>query len=243
MKNAIDVLTKNAKSDEKTTEHLIGYKTRLSGIYNALGKYDLSLKEGKEAENLLKTRASMNNNSFCNHGIILRERGLSHLRLNKVNEAYDYFMQAKEIFSKAMISDYLFRLKMHEAEALIRMDRLDEAFMACEEIFAMRNRERNNYCDLFFNTCYYHAAVIKHRQGNAKAALEYFREFFLSMKELCRKIVPEAEYYELIKQNAFDGNDMRACFENSLKVFEAIYWKDYEFTKYYVEENLRNHFY
>jgi hypothetical protein len=94
--------------------------------------------------------------AVCAQGIIARERGLSHLRLNKAKEAYDYFLQAKAIFSKAMIGDYLFRLKTHEAESLIRLNRLDEAF-----------------------------------------------------------------------------------FENALKVFEAVYWKDYEFTKYYVEENLK----
>jgi hypothetical protein len=43
---------------------------------------------------------------------------------------------------------------------------LDEAFKACEEIFAIENRERNHYCDLFFNTCYYHAALIKYRKSD-----------------------------------------------------------------------------
>jgi tetratricopeptide (TPR) repeat protein len=145
MKKAIDTLTKNNGSNEKITRHLVNYKSRLSGIYNALGKYDLSLKEGREAENLIRTLPSLDNGMFCARGIILREKALSHLRLNKVKEAYDYFMQAKEVFSKAMIFDYLFRLKMHEAEALIRLNRLDEASKACEEIFAIENRERNNY--------------------------------------------------------------------------------------------------
>ncbi|GHT95275.1 hypothetical protein FACS1894122_12650 [Alphaproteobacteria bacterium] len=59
---------------------------------------------------------------------------------------------------------------------------------------------------------------------------------------MCRKIVPNAEYNELVKQSAFDdGGDIEKCFENSLKVFEVIYWKDYEFIKYYVEENLKNY--
>ena len=41
-------------------------------------------------------------------------------------------------------------------------------------------------------------------------------------------------------QGVFNENlkRMEEYFENSLKVFEEIYWKDYEFTKYYVEKNL-----
>jgi DNA-binding CsgD family transcriptional regulator/GTPase SAR1 family protein len=131
IRKAIDILNQDTNQSEKHTRHLITYKSKLSGIYNALGKYDLSLKEGKEAEDLIKTLSSMDNRMFRAQGIIFRERALSHLRLNKVQEAYDYFIKAKDIFSKAMILDYLFRLKMHEAEALIRLNRLDEAYKAC----------------------------------------------------------------------------------------------------------------
>jgi hypothetical protein len=130
---------------------------------------------------------------------------------------------------------------MHEAESLIRLDRLDEAFKACESMFNTKDRERNNYCDLFFNTCYYHSAVIKYRQKDEQSARKYFGEFFKSMRILCGNILSKAKYEELIKQNAFEENpsDMKTCFENSLRVFEGIYWKDYEYTKYYVEENLK----
>ncbi|MDR1235539.1 MAG: LuxR C-terminal-related transcriptional regulator [Holosporaceae bacterium] len=241
IQKAIDILSQDIHQSEQHTRHLIVYKSKLSGIYNALGKYDLSLREGKEAEDLIKTLSSMDNRMFRARGMIFRERALSHLRLNKVQEAYDHFMKAKEIFSKAMISDYLFRLKMHEAETLIRLNRWEEASRACEETFAIKNRERNHYCDLFFNTCYYHAAFIKYRRGDLRSAKEYFKKFFSLMKELCREIVPQNEFDYLVRQNAFaeEKNGMRAYFEDSLKIFEAVYWKDYEFTKYYVEENLK----
>ncbi|MDR3157093.1 MAG: LuxR C-terminal-related transcriptional regulator [Lactobacillales bacterium] len=242
IQKAIDILSQDINQSEQHTRHLITYKSKLSGIYNALGNYDLSLKEGKEAEDLIKTLSSMDNRMFRAQGIIFRERALSHLRLNKIQGAYDYFMKAKEIFSKAMISDYLFRLKMHEAEALIRLDRLDEAFKVCEEIFVIENRERNHYCDLFFNTCYYHAALIKYRENDLESSKKYFKKFFSLMRELCQEIVPEDVFNDLIRQNSFaeEKSDIKAYFEDSLKVFEAIYWKDYEFTKYYIEENLKN---
>jgi hypothetical protein len=63
----------------------------------------------------------------------------------------------------------------------------------------------------------------------------------MSMQELCKNILSQEKYNELLKENAFSPNppDLKTCFQNALKVFEAIYWKDYEFTKYYVEENLK----
>jgi tetratricopeptide (TPR) repeat protein len=213
---------------------------RLAGIYNALGKYDLALQTAQRAEDII-TKISVDSSVLYAQGIIARERGLAHLRLNKVKEAYDYFMQAKKIFSQICDEAYLFRLKMHEAESLIRLNHLNEAFDACQSMFSLKDRERNNYCDLFFNTCYYHAAIIKYKQDDIKNAQKYFRDFFRSMQILCGNILPREKYGDLIKQNVFDESphNIKTCFENSLKIFEAIYWKDYEFTKYYVEENFK----
>jgi tetratricopeptide (TPR) repeat protein/DNA-binding CsgD family transcriptional regulator len=246
MKKAVELLATvkvepQSESHRKIRGRLVIHMARLAGIYNALGKYDLALKTAQESEDIIRKSGYVDTDIIYAQGIIARERGLSHLRLNKVSEAYDYFMQAKEIFSRANVGAYLFRLKMHEAESLIRLNRLDEAWNACKSMFSFENRERNNYCDLFFNTCYYHAAVIKYRQNDLKSAADYFAKFFASMKTLCKNILPKEKYDELAKLNAFLENpsDLKTCFENALRVFEAIYWKDYEFTKYYVEENLK----
>jgi hypothetical protein len=142
---------------------------------------------------------------------------------------------------------------MYEAESLIRLNRLTEAWDACESMFSTKNRERNNYCDLFFNTCYYHAAVIQYRRNDLKSAADYFAKFFAAMRMLCKDILSREKYDELTRQNAFQESspdreknsdlknppDLKTYFENALLVFEAIYWKDYEFIKYYVEENLK----
>jgi DNA-binding CsgD family transcriptional regulator/tetratricopeptide (TPR) repeat protein len=244
MKKAIAIISP-AVADPSTNVKVAGrwaiHMSRLAGIYNALGKYDLALKTAKEAEEVIK-KLPLDSDLLDAQGIIAREKGLAHLRLNKVSEAYDYFLEAKKIFSQAHVGAYLFRLKMHEAESLIRLNRLTEAWAACESMFSTKDRERNNYCDLFFNTCYYHAAIIKYRQNDLKSAANYFAKFFASMNELCKNILPREKYDKLTQENAFHENfsDLKVCFEDSLKIFEAIYWKDYEFTKYYVEENLKN---
>ena len=60
------------------------------------------------------------------------------------------------------------------------------------------------------------------------------------MNVLCKRILAKDSYKKLVDQGAFNESleRMEEYFENSLKVFEEIYWKDYEFTKYYVEKNL-----
>ena len=241
MEKAIEVLEdpKFASLEEVVSRRAV-HQIKLAGIHNALAHYQKALEIAQETENLLKKSGFDNSDTFYVQGLIARERGLSHLRLNKVAEAYDYFEKAREILTKLMTGDYLLKIKMHEAECLVRLNRLDEAFVACEGMFATKDRERNNYANLFFNTCYYHAAIIKYRQKDFEAAKKYFRKFFESMKVFCKEIASKEEYDKLKQENAFNTKaSMEDFFKNSLKVFEVIYWKDYEFTKYYVEDNLK----
>lgn len=241
MKKAIKVLSheKFDKFEETVTRRNV-QKAKLAGIYNALALYQQALDLAQETEDMINKSGYDNADTLYVKGIIARERGLSNLRLNKVSRAYKYFEEAKAIFTKLMKGDYLFKLKCHEAECLIRLNRLDEAIRVCENVFNEKDRERNNYSDLFYDTCLYHAAVAEYRKKNFDASRKYFKDFFRNVKVLCREILTEQTYCDLEKQKAFNENskDMREYFENSLKVFEAIYWKDYELTKYYVEKNL-----
>ncbi|MDR1561121.1 MAG: hypothetical protein LBS23_02070 [Holosporaceae bacterium] len=91
--------------------------SRLAGIYNALGKYDLALKTASEAEDVIKI-LPLDSDLIYAQGIIARERGFAHLRFNKVKEVYDYFSEAKKNFRKSTLWVYLFCLKVHEAESL-----------------------------------------------------------------------------------------------------------------------------
>ena len=244
IQEAIDTVSKINFADNvplklRIVGRLAVYKSRLAGVNNALGKYDLALEIADTTEKMINDLGIENDNIVYARGVIARERGLANLRLNNVSTAYNFFLEAKDIFSKSCVDDYLFRLKMHEIECLVRLNRLNEALSVCNEMFSVYNRERNNYCNLFFNTCYYHAAVIFYRKGEKAASLRYFGKFFESMKTLCKNILEPQKYNELCRAKAFKRGDEKECFYNSLLVFEAIYWKDYEFTKYYVEENLK----
>ena len=239
MQKAVDILKtkfRDNPNDVKLSLKLAHHIARLAGIYNALSEYNMAIKLTNESTKILASVPS-GNRDIISHpsGIIERERGLAALRLNKINEAYDHFSKAKKFFQKAHSVSYLFKLKNHEIETLIRLHHFDTAKKICEEVFSLRNRERNNYSDLFFNTCYFHAAIINLHKHNEAAAMECFHEFFRLMQQLCKQILSTENYAQLIQQKVFEGDNVSQCLVNSLIIFEQIYWKDYEFTKYYIE--------
>ena len=138
-----------------------------------------------------------------------------------------------------MKGGYLFKLKTHEAECLIRMNRLEEALKKCKSMFEERDRARTNYADLFYNTSLYHAAVIEYYLGKYEESKRYFQQFFQYIKIFCNQVFPNETYLKLMTKtvSAENPQTMKKFFRNSLKIFEEIYWKDCEFTKYYVEKN------
>ncbi|MBO6056413.1 MAG: hypothetical protein J6P84_05565 [Alphaproteobacteria bacterium] len=249
MKKAIEVLSheKFDKFEPAATRRNV-QKAKLAGIYNALGEYQQALGLAKEAEKALDKAGYYNADTLYARGIIALERGLAYLRMSKVSRAYKYFLESESFFSKLMKGEYLFRVKCHEVECMIRLNKLDEAMQICENVLNYEDkgghtygdRERNNYCDLLYDTCIYHAAIIGYRKKNFDVSQKYFQDFFKNIRKLCKEILPESTYHDLEKQKAFDESfkSMRGYFENSLKIFEAIYGKNYEFNECYVGKNL-----
>ena len=241
MEKAIKILEDPQFTDiEEAISRKAVHKIKLAGIYNALGNYQKALEIAQNTEDLINSSGFDNCDTFYAQGLIARERGISFLRMNQISKAYDYFKLADEILTKLMKGDYLFKIKVHEVECLIRLNRLDEAFSICRDILSIKNREITNYSNLLFNTCYYHAAIIKYRKKDPAASKKYFRDFFQSMSSFLKEILSKEEFDMLEQDQVFDTNvSMRKFFENSLKVFGIIYGIDNGFIKYYVEDNLK----
>ena len=238
MIKAIDILkaAHGHKSDDaKLSLKLANHTARLAGIYNALGRYKEAMQLADESEQLLKLLPSNSNLLLSPKGVIERERGLASLRLNKIKTANQHFLKAQYFFKKAHNNSYLFKLKNHQIEVLVRLEDLDKAYEICEEVFMLQNREQNNYSDLFYATCYFHAAIIKSLQQNKTVAMQHFHRFFCIMQKLCATILDKESYEALLEQKAFENMSISQNLHHSMLIFENIYWKDYEFIKYYVE--------
>lgn len=248
MKKAIKILSNERFDKFEAAETRINVqKAKLAGIYNALGAYQQALDLSQEAEDALGKLGYYNADVLYAKGIIALERGLANLRSSKVSKAHKYFQESESFFSKLMKGEYLFRVKCHEVECLIRLNELDGAMLICENVLNYEDkggntygdRERNNYCDLLRDVCLYHAAVIEYRRKNLDSSRKYFKEFFKEVKGLCKNILSDS-YQTLDNQGVFNENskDMKEYFENSLKIFKEIYGEDYEFINNYVEKNL-----
>ncbi|MDR2408279.1 MAG: hypothetical protein LBE13_09245 [Bacteroidales bacterium] len=78
--------------------------------------------------------ASLEPNYFCSLGLMLMERGHAMLRLNDLESAKKILRKAHELFDKTMIGDHIFRVRMQEAETLIRLGYYDDAYKNCIDV-------------------------------------------------------------------------------------------------------------
>lgn len=228
----------------RSIQTLINIKCRLGGIYNSLKEYRKALDLENEAEELLKLCSEEDNNTFCNIGLINLEKGHANLRLNNLEAARKYFAKAKNIFDKAQIGDQWMRLRMQETEVLVRLNKLEAAYKNCEDVFALKTRDKNDYNDLFFNTCHYNAGVIKYKQKDLQKSLKHFRDFAVGMKSFCKRFLAKDKYNDLEKEGAFDvissEIEIARCFENGLKIFSIVCMKGSEFISDYVKKNYQD---
>jgi tetratricopeptide (TPR) repeat protein len=246
MKTAIRILEEktNLASFEQNIikREIADFKITLSGMENGVMHYDIALKLAEETENLLRQLPDEDNSSYCSFGKIYTEKGHAYLRKNQLKKAKEMFKEARKVCDKAQINEYVWRTRMQQPETLIRLGELNEAYENCEFIFNEKDRDRNIGADLFYNTSYYNAAVIKHRQGYVTQSLEHFEKFFVLMQEFCKDFLDEKSYQKMENERTFETKlselEIKKYYENALKVFSAVCKKGSEFITDYIEQNL-----
>jgi tetratricopeptide (TPR) repeat protein len=246
MKKAIGILEDNANPSafEKNAllRELADCKITLSGMENGEMRHEVALGLARETEELLKQLPDEDNASYCSFGKVCTEKGHAYLRMNELEKAAEMFARARKVCDKAQVNEYVWRTRMQQTETLVRLGKLEEAYENCEYMFNLIERDRNIGADLFYNTCYYHAAVIKHRLGNIFEALEHFKKFFLLMKEFCKEFLESEAYAKLLNENVFetvsDESQIKKCYANALKIFSAVCKKGSGFITDYIERNL-----
>jgi tetratricopeptide (TPR) repeat protein len=210
MKSAINILEEknaaNISSFERNAiiREIADFKTTLSGMENAVMHHDIALKLAEETENLLHQLPDEDNCYFCSLGKICTEKGHAYLRMNQLEKAKEMFEQARKVCDKAQVNEYVWRTRMQQTETLIRLSELDEAYENCVFMFNQKERDRNIGADLFYNTSYYHAAVIKHHQGNVVQSLQYFEKFIAAMREFCKDFLDKEKYEKMVDEKIFE---------------------------------------
>jgi hypothetical protein len=238
---------KDFLSADVSLYYLGWYKANVAFLYNAVEQYTMALNEGiKEMEFLFSDISNPHLNLHTTKIISDIEYTHAFLRKGKLLYAQkklsDTIKKCKMLRKKALLS----RALVYEMEVLVKLFNFDIVYanykylasIPCEE------REANNYANLLFISCHYHAAVTKYKQEDCELSLKHFSEFFTHMNDFCKGFLDKPVYDKLISENTFeiikDKLQIQKCLGNSLKIFTAIYGKNNSFVKDYVAENCKN---
>lgn len=244
---------KTSKPKTKLSSRIVEHKVNLGDIYCHLGRY-------QEAYDLyFKDVEFITNNSLdsCTHTIskIITKVGLGeiYLRTNQLEMAKDSltvsFKETEQLIAKN--NGFTLKLATFRAEAYVRLGEFDKAYADCTLAFKQKKENAHNYAKTLLLMAYYHAAVIKYKQGDYKESWKHFNEFFENAKPLYKLILSEQKYQKLEEvkafevpayQNDFPLKSMKQCFNQSTAIFSAMYGKHHPFISDYVMIHDRNTF-
>ncbi len=222
-------------------KRIASIKVGIAGVLNVIKKYETTLKYVLEIKELLKKIPSNDNSYHMILGLVLTEEGHALLRLNKLKDAQNVFYQARQLLDKTMIGDNFFRIRMQQAEILIRLGYYDEAYKHCLDVFAKQNRDVNDCNELFFYLAYYNAGFIKYKKGDLAEALSFFNKFIVGMNDFCKHFLSKEKYEQLIDDNSFciisDKKDITKCLKQSYSIFRMVCVENSEFITDYIKKN------
>lgn len=222
-------------------------KTTLGEVYCHLGQYDKALEEGfQEAQYILNHQLDA-----CPHNLLKGTMSLGvgevYLRKNKLEDAEKRLTESIKIYQELAGEHWVLHPKIFRAEARIRLGKLPEAYEDCLSVLSIKNRTQvDNYSNLAYLTCFYHAAIIQYKQRNFSQSAEYFAIFFAQAKIFCKEFLGAKQYQDLESMKLFSDiplnktstiHDVRSYLERSEAIFLAIYGPKHPFVIDYVMQN------
>ncbi len=234
-------LYKNIKDINEYTDDSIGdCYCCLIKAYNRAGEHDKAQKYALYYYHLYEKFFRKDEHIFDKARVDI-EYGYTLLRKGKLNSAIDILNNV--ISKKEELNDnyYLFHALVSRTEALIRLNKFEEAYSDFKYATSKKGKSTDHYTKLAFCTSLYHAFIIKYKQKDYRLAFEHFSEFCRSIKEFCKSFLSASDYSMLINENAFkiiaNESQIATCLQNSLKIFLFIYGKEHAFIKEYVSKN------
>jgi hypothetical protein len=170
-------------------------------------------------------------------------RILKEQRAIKSAEEVEVLQEAINITEKILGRSSQFNryAKIHRAETLFRLGKIDLAYQDCVAISAINSEYSDNYDALLDLSAFYHAVIIKHALG--KPITEHQISTFLTKaKTFCEAFFNKTVYESLAEQAVFeiisnDENTLKNFFEKSAKILPAIYGEKHSFITDYVANN------
>jgi DNA-binding CsgD family transcriptional regulator/tetratricopeptide (TPR) repeat protein len=238
--------TSNPPPQEKLPCFVAQHRLRLGVINNRLCNYKEAFNQGfREAQYIIDN--SLDN---CPHDIFLNARiaegvGEMLLREGKIDQAEQKLSEAIKVIEIMVGKSITLVPKSFRVEARIRQGKLADAYEDCLAVLEITKREKNNFHNLIYLTNFYHAAIIKYKQGDLKKSIEHFTDFFREVKKFSKSFLSKDVYQTLESQNVFTASSLnkdmaqisKDCLEKSKKIFFSIYTPSHPFIKDYVAQN------
>lgn len=208
--------------------------------YNRMGEHDEAQKCADHYYHLYE-KYFKNDDHILSKALVDIEYGYTLLRKGDLNSALDILNRV--INKKQELNDnyYLFHAIVSRTENLIRLNKLDEAYLDFKYSIKQKGNSTDNYTRLLFCISLYHAFIIKYRQKDYNLALKHFSDFCNSVQEFCKDFLSASEYNKLLDANVFevviDESQIKTYLQNSIEIFSFIYGKEHPFVKYCVTEN------
>jgi len=235
---------------EEISWQVLRHKNRLGQIYCRLGKYEEAFKLGyREVEYIIRrnepafippiSRARLDEGI----GEVLLRTGDLRAAEKKLTESIDVLGKLAEKY------DTLYA-RVFRTEARIRLAKFNEAYEDCSIIFKLKYNFVCSYRNLMNLTAFYHAAVIKCKQGDFVNSLEHFSAFFEKGDEFCRAFLTDQQYQQLQSKNVFpqanQGENtlkvsLKDCLRYSVEIFSEIYGGTHPFVRDYVIPNYQGY--
>lgn len=218
--------TSNTPPQEKLPCFVAQHRLRLGVINNRLCNYKEAFNQGfREAQYIIDN--SLDN---CPHDIFLNARiaegvGEMLLREGKIDQAEQKLSEAIKVIEIMVGKSITLVPKSFRVEARIRQGKLADAYEDCLAVLEITKREKNNFHNLIYLTNFYHAAIIKYKQGDLKKSIEHFTDFFREVKKFSKSFLSKDVYQTLESQNVFTASSLnkdmaqisKDCLEKSKK--------------------------
>jgi len=241
-----NLLNSNEWEERPISCQVARLKTLLGGVYCRHGKYQEAVEQGfKVAQHIIKHKLDK-----CSHNLlrayILLGIGEALLRKGELIKAEMKLTKSIRIFDRLIGEFANLPARSNRAEARIRLGKFEEAYEDCLSVFTMKKKKRNHYIMLMYIKCFYHAAIIKYKQGNFQKSVEYFSDFFKQIRDFCKGFLKIEEYESLEAKRVFPVIDlksglpedkMKLYLRYSFQIFSIIYGPEHPFVKDYVKEN------
>lgn len=229
------------EKSEKISCEIARAKASLADVYCHFGDYKKAYELGyRDVQYIIDNRLDS-----CSHHLLKTYMNIGmgeiYLREKRFIEARKTLANVIKEAESLMGSTNMLLLspRVFSAETHIQLNELDAAYDDCLAAFKIEQKERTNYSKLILATAYYHAAIIKYKQGDYSKSFEHFSTFFSHIKVACKAIVSDKAYKTLEKQRVFDinkedPNAVNSCFKQATVVFKAVYGYNHAFVKDYV---------